>query len=353
MERRQFLRNSVLIGGALAMAPSVSCTNARNPVVDATRELKDKVTLAMLSMQRASWEQGVAAQAFVEAGDHKMTLLMAKEARLRQTPEGRLSVLYHDNGVTDPAASGEAVLEAFKISGDPDLKIAADEMLAYLLNIAPKNEEGTLHHTLNAPEIWSDSLYMAPPFLAAAGQYQEAIRQIKGMRKVLWNPEKQLYSHRWDTKRRVFVDQRFWGGGNGWAAAGIARVSRLLPNEYSTQKTELVSYFKEVVDGCLVHLRPDGFFHNFVNEPDSFIETNLSQMIAYSIFTGMTQGWLPESYADKAQLMRTAATSKIDQHGFVQGACGAPFFDKPGRATEAQAFFLLMETAHQNWTMHN
>jgi rhamnogalacturonyl hydrolase YesR len=353
MERRQFLKNSALLGGALAIAPAVSCNQVPNSRPDAEVELKEKVKLAMFSMQRASWEQGVAAQAFVEAGDHTMTVLMAKEAQLRQTPEGRLSVLYHDNGVTDPAASGEAVLEAYKISGDPGLKDAADNMLNYLLNEAPKSAEGILHHTLNAPEIWSDSLYMAPPFLAAAGQYDEAVKQIKGMRKVLWNTEKQLYSHRWDAKRKVFITEQFWGGGNGWAAAGIARVAKALPMEFNTQKTELIGYYKEVVDGCLAHLRADGFFHNFINEPETFVETNLSQMIAYSIFVGMSQGWLPGSYAEKALLMRSAATSKIDINGYIQDACGAPFFDKPGRSTEAQAFYLLMETAHQNWTKRN
>jgi hypothetical protein len=44
--------------------------------------------------------------------------------------------------------------------------------------------------------------------------------------------------------------------------------------------------------------------------------------------------------------MRKAAHGKVDERGYVQGVCGAPFFDAPGRATEGQAFFLLMEAAH-------
>jgi unsaturated rhamnogalacturonyl hydrolase len=46
--------------------------------------------------------------------------------------------------------------------------------------------------------------------------------------------------------------------------------------------------------------------------------------------------------------VREAAYSKVDSHGFVNDVCGAPFFDSPGRATEGQAFFLLMEAAHKN-----
>jgi rhamnogalacturonyl hydrolase YesR len=47
--------------------------------------------------------------------------------------------------------------------------------------------------------------------------------------------------------------------------------------------------------GCLKYQRPDGLFHNISN-PDSFVETNLSQMVAYSIDTGIHGGWLPDSY---------------------------------------------------------
>ncbi len=345
MDRRKFLLNTSLFGSAVFLGPMLSCHRAETPQGYEPATVINKVKMAMLSMQRASWEQGVAAQAFLEQGDEHMTYLMAMEAQLRQTPEGRLSVLYTDNGVTDPAASGEAVLNAFKFSGDPSLKEAADRMLDYLLAKAPKCANGTLHHTLNAPEIWADSFYMAPPFLAAAGQYQEAVNQINGLRNVLWNAENKLFSHRWDASRNVFVDKRFWGGGNGWAAAGMARVINALPPIYKEPKKQLVLYVKQLLEGCLDNMRPDGLFHNFINEPDSFVETNLSQMLAYTIFSGIKQSWLKTDFYESALKMREAAWKKVDENGYLQDACGAPFFDKPGRSTEAQAFFILMETA--------
>jgi len=40
--------------------------------------------------------------------------------------------------------------------------------------------------------------------------------------------------------------------------------------------------------------------------------------------------------------------AKTDHLGFVQGVCGAPHFNSPGRATEGQAFFLLMEAAYRD-----
>jgi len=54
---------------------------------------------------------------------------------------------------------------------------------------------------------------------------------------------------------------------------------------------------------------------------------------------------LSEEFLSKAQLMCDATHLKVDEFGYVQGACGAPCFNSPGRATESQAFFLLMEAS--------
>lgn len=302
----------------------------------------------MLTMQRASWEHGVAMQAVWEWGEHELAYLMAKESVLRQAADGRLSVLYTDNGVTDPAASGEVVFRMGEATGEAEFLEAHRKMLDYLLNQAPRNPDGILHHTLNSPEIWVDSFYMAPPYLAAAGHPSEAIQQINGFRALLWNADQQLYSHRWHCEEARFVNEKFWGVGNGWAIASLARVIDLLPRTLKAEKEQLIRFNLENLDGCLSHLRPDGLFHDIVNDRDSFVETNLSQMIAYGIFRGIRSGWCPDSYLEPALRLREAAHAKVDEHGFVQGVCGAPWFNAPGRATEGQAFFILMEAAFNN-----
>jgi unsaturated rhamnogalacturonyl hydrolase len=343
MRRRRFLRDAAV---AAAAAPVGSALGGMAGPSPEEVDRAERVARAMLSMQRASWEQGVAAQAFLERGDEERVLLMAQEAALRQTEEGRLAVLYTDNGVTDPAASGEAVLHAARATGDAGLKQAADRMAVYLLEKAPRASDGTLHHTLNAPEIWVDSMYMAPPFLAAVGYTEEAVRQLDGMGRRLWSPEKQLYAHRWDEARQEFINAKAWGVGNGWAMAGLARVVDVLPEDQASDRERLAGRARQTLDGCLAHLRPDGLFHNVVDEPDTFVETNLSQMAAYTIFRGVRSGWLPRRYVRSALEMRDAAHGQVNEHGYVQGVCGAPFFDSPGRATEGQAFFLLMEAAY-------
>ena len=100
------------------------------------------------------------------------------------------------------------------------------------------------------------------------------------------------------------------------------------------------------VQPVIGRIKEDGLYHDVVDSPDTFVETNLSQMLAYSIYRGVSEKWLDGSYLEFAGRMREAAHGKVDEFGLVQGVCGSPTFNYPGTATEGQAFFLLMEAAY-------
>lgn len=308
-----------------------------------------KVKQALLSMQRYSWEQGVAAQAFLEMGEKELVIQMSKAAVLNQLADGRLAAMGNISAVTDPAGIGEAVLYASEVTKDPELGSAVQKLINWLLEKAPRNRDGIIYHVIEKPQMWVDSFYMAPPFLSAAGYHQEALKQIKGYISLLFNPEKKLFSHIWDESKNDFARGDSWGVGNGWALAGITRVIATLPEEFNAEKHELINFVKTVLDSCLGCMRTDGLFHDVLDNKDSFIETNLSQMAAYAIYRGMKAGWLGDGYLTFAETMRNAAHAKVDDLGFVQGVCGAPFFDRPGIAAEGQSFFLLMEAAAQKF----
>ena len=347
MKRRHALQELLAAGaasGALAaLGGKPAAAEARPPA--GHEALVDNVRISMLAMQREAWEQGVAMQSLLEWGDRDGVIRMAHGAMLRVYPDGRLGMVSDNHGVTDPAANGEGVLYAAKETGDPVFKRGAEGMLNYLLKTAPRTADGTLYHIDHKPQVWIDSMYMAPPFLAAAGQPAEAMKQVEGFRRILWNPSAKLYSHIWDDGKKAFERQAFWGVGNGWAAAGMTRVLRALPGTMKTERKRLAGYIREVLDGCLRHRRPDGFFHDVVDKPDTFVETNLSQILSYTIFRGVEGGWIPRSYLKDAGVMRRAARGKVDGLGYVRDVCGSPTFEAPGTATEGQAFFILMEGA--------
>ena len=198
--------------------------------------LTEKVKKAMLAMERRAWEQGVASQALLEWGDYSTVILMAKDAVVNQLKDGRLALNEGNTAVLDPASNGEPLLYAAKVTSDKRLKKAADNMLEYLIYKAPRNRDGIIFHNCIENRIWVDAVYMGPPFLSVCGQYKDAIAQIKGYRHILQDPETKLYFHIWDEDTHSFARKLLWGVGNGWAASGITRVIKNLPDSMKNEK---------------------------------------------------------------------------------------------------------------------
>lgn len=344
--RRSFLTGALLSTGALARRASAAEERAAAPD-DAT--LVGRVKTAMLAMQRRAWEQGVASQALLERGEIDLVVLLAKDAVVNQAKDGRLGLNGDQGPVCDPASNGEPVLAAWRATGDPAFKTAADRMLEFLLDKAPRTRKGLLFHNHIENRIWVDAFYMAPPFLAVAGRPDEAVKQLEGYRETLRDPATGAYYHIWDEDRQRFERKLLWGVGNGWAAAGMTRVIRALPDAMRSERERIAGHVRDLLDACLRLQRTDGLFHDVLDDPGTFVETNAAQMLAYAIYRGVKGGWLSPAYVRHAERMRAAAHAKVDRYGLVQGVCGAPNFDRPGTATEGQAFFLLMEAARRDY----
>ncbi len=310
--------------------------------------MTDRVKRALLSMQRHNWEQGVAAQAFLEAGDHDVAIAMAIEGANRQHADGRCCQLGHSSAVTDPCAIGEALIFACEKTGDPFLCAARDKLLHWALHDAPRSDHGVVYHFLEGQLIWVDSMYMLPPFLARAGEYDEALRQLDGYWQLLHNPANGLLAHQWSDLDKRFLRRDAWAVGNGWAMAGMARVIALLPPAHEQARQRLIDRTRSLIEAALPHQLADGAFHDVLDDPASFREVNFAQMLAYTIYRGVKGGWLEESFLPHAEKARAAALAEVDDYGLVRNVCGAPHFDQPGVAPEGQAFHILMEAARQD-----
>lgn len=309
----------------------------------------NKVKRAALAMQRYNWEQGVLAQAFLEAGDEELAILMAVEGANRQLPDGRCCQIGEPGAVTDPCAIGEALILACEQTGDPALCRARDALLDWALRRAPRNAQGIVYHFCHSPVFWVDSMYMLPPFLARAGYFDEALRQLDGWWDALFDADKGLLSHQWNDGAQRFDRKAAWGVGNGWAAAGMARVIALLPPTHAARRESLIRRVKGLLDHALPLRRADGLFHDVLDDPSTFPEINAGQMLAYTILRGVGEGWLDDSYLPAAEGIRAAAHACVDDYGLVRPVCGMPTFDKPGVAAEGQAFFILMESAFERY----
>ncbi len=304
----------------------------------------EKAKAALLAMQRHSWEQGVAAEAFFEIGDSETGILLAREAVHRQSADGRLA-LTQSNDSLDPGVNGGPVLRAYALTGEEGFQKAAQRMADYFLLRAPRRADGVLYHTQKGAWTLLDGIYHLAPFLAQAGHPTEAFGQIAGYHQIHFLPHKQLYAQQWDEERQAFGRADCWGGAHGWMAGALARTLPLLPASMSAEQRLLAGWLAELLDGVLPHLRPDGLFHDVLDDPNTFVETTAALMLAYAAFRGVQGGWLDGKYLPPARQMHAAVLAKVDDHGLVHDACGAPTFDFPGFSAEAQAFLILAEAA--------
>lgn len=316
---------------------------------DAMKNRLDSVKLAMLSVQRYPWEQGVCMQAIYESGDITTAIAMAHDAVLRQQKDGRLAVINDNIAVTDPASSGIMVRKAYEITGDAFYKEAADRMLYYLLHIAPKtrkhilcHNEVSLHEGFSPNQIWVDSIYMAPPFLAYMGYPGEAMTQIEGMVSYLKDPETGLLNHIYDAGSGRFVREKLWATGNGWALLGIASVIDIANDTLDTEPMQLL--FRNILDAMLRYQLPDGRFHDILNEEDSFVDGASAMMMAAAVYRGCHSGWLSKDYLPYADKVVATMDQYVDDYGIIHEVCGCPHFLSVGTSAESMAAYIMMHS---------
>ena len=192
----------------------------------------------------------------------------------RQAADGRLADVEGETGSVNGAACGEAV----QISGFAE---AARRQLDWLVRDAPRDADGTLFHLLDGREVWADTVYMVVPFLAMSGLADVAVAQVEGHRRRLCHGRPVLGDLVGRDVRSLRRADR-WGGGNGWVVAGLARAIRLAPS----LRADLADHAREVLDACLALRRPDGLFHDVLDDPSTFVETNAAQMFAYAALVG-------------------------------------------------------------------
>lgn len=306
----------------------------------------EKAKMAMLCSQKRSWEFGTAMQALIEIGDDENLVRMAHDAIVQSSPDGRLAMIGSENNIADPGVNGPGMLAAYRITGDEKYMRAAQGLYDYLMLPSSRNTMGTIYHNTERPVIFSDNMFMVAPFIAQMGNYDEAMFQIEAIRRVLWNEEEKLFHHIRIEETGEWRHKYFWGGGVGWCAAAMATVVDLLPDDRKEDKQKLIKYTEDVLDGCIANQLPNGMFYDFITEAN-FEETTLGCMLAFTIYKAVKSGWLDKSYLAPADKMRAAAYDNIDEYGWMHNASSAPRFNKPGTSTEAQAFFVMMESAYQ------
>lgn len=173
---------------------------------------------------------------------------------------------------------------------------------------------------------WCDSLFMGPPtwvrLFAATGERAYLDFMVKewiATSERLYDEEEHLF-YRDDTyfgKKEANGKKIFWGRGNGWVLAGLARVLEHLPQEHPA-RPRFERQFREMAGKLISLQQPDGLWRASLLDPDNYPlkETSSSSFYCFAFAWGVNHGLLERStYGASAEKAWAELVSCVDRDG--------------------------------------
>ncbi|KIL59656.1 hypothetical protein M378DRAFT_200069 [Amanita muscaria Koide BX008] len=295
--------------------------------------------------------------------------------------------LIQDGSAADPASIGFAVLLANWTgldSGEVDYAGAARDQLDFLFQKVPKTPNGAISHRVDQVQLWSDFVYMVPPFLAYYGVttsnrtlIEEAYTQIKLYRTYLRDPSANgLWKH--VLLGTGALDDGHWSTGNGWAAAGMLRVLATMKHSqysssFSNEQRDLADWTLEIQNGMYQTLDSTLIFTNWAGQPPSssnFRDASSTALLASTVFRlsllysyhhnlpiaeRCRQALFASGNRQSSSISSSYSTALADMNHFTMEGYLSPVvnphsFNVQGNTSaEAQAFVLELHAAWSDW----
>ncbi|MGN1373365.1 MAG: glycoside hydrolase family 105 protein [Candidatus Coproplasma sp.] len=214
----------------------------------------------------------------------------------------------------DNLNEGRILFDLYKETGK-EKYVKAMELLYKQIVGQPRTEYGNFWHKKIYPnQVWLDGIYMSEVFYTryvaerGDGDFSEIIRQFKGVFEHMYDKEKRLYYHGWDTSKQAFwadketgLSKNFWLRSIGWYTVGLIDVLSYLPEGAVEEKKILGDIFKTTIEGLEAYIDPetDMFWQvpNFVGREGNYAETSGSSMIAYAMMKGARLGYADKRFA--------------------------------------------------------
>jgi rhamnogalacturonyl hydrolase YesR len=183
---------------------------------------------------------------------------------------------------------------------------------------------------------WSDALFMAPPAWIAlsracgdARYMAHADQEFWATTDYLYDAQEHLYfrDSRFITQRDPTGRKIFWGRGNGWVFAGVARILTDLPHDHPS-RARYESLFKQMAAKLVTLQGQQGYWPVSLLEPQETPETSGTAFFVYGLAWGVNHGLLTSADYRKAVERGwhalTAAVEPDGKLGWVQRVGAAP-----------------------------
>ncbi|KAF9452154.1 hypothetical protein P691DRAFT_722454 [Macrolepiota fuliginosa MF-IS2] len=344
-----------------------------------------RVRTNLIQCANRSWELGTAAEALTELSWPALSVFnktaFPPPAHLNATlnatdvlaianrtvsakPPDSLPLIANEGSAADPASIGVAVILANwtlpNLSNQVYSKAATDQ-LTYLLEDTPRSESGAISHRAQETQLWSDFVYMVPPFIAYYGALQggengrvllqTAYDQCRLYRDAL-RDESGLWKH---VVLGAWQDNTHWATGNAWAAAGMLRVHQTLNHsslagQFVAQQANLTQWINEILETSWAHQTADGGLRNVIDNETFYVDT-ASTALMTSVTYRMAAIQNTTVFIPAANLALKLVQENVDAQGWLLNATNPYTFDeqlKEGEhSPEGQAFILLLHAAWQ------
>ncbi|KAG8724095.1 hypothetical protein FRC09_000373 [Ceratobasidium sp. 395] len=345
------------------------------------------VEARMLELAKGSWELGTAAQSILEMsypslcvfsssaippptrlpkGENATKILVITDRVVQARPPGVLSFM-PDQSAGDPPSLGVSMLLANFTDRSPSVTksnaydIAISDQLNYILTRAPRAPNNAISHRVDQVQLWSDSVYMVPPFLAYfaalhndVGVMRAAYDQIRLYRDVLFDGSVGLWRH---IVLGSGEDLGHWSTGNAWAAAGIMRVlatlsSSSLSRQFVAEQGNLEGWALEIIQNIWKYQQPNGTLLNYATDGTTFADSASTALLAAATYRLAIR--LPKtnlSFAiGAASKARTLVSRSIDSNGWLTNVVDPWNYPLRGnQSAEGQAFVLSLEAAYRDY----
>jgi rhamnogalacturonyl hydrolase YesR len=368
-----------------ALTSTYARAYARAPIDDTTLA---KVRANAITSSQRSWEIGTVTEALLEYSWPQLSVfydgsippprhlftsdypddVVEIATEVVEDKPGNTLALMQDGSVGDPASIGPAVLLTNWTrtnTSDNRFSAAAGSQLNYLLNHAPQTDDGAISHRSEDVQLWSDFVYMAPPFIAYFGTFergdtktwllQYSYDQCRLYRKYLQDSATKLWKH---IQVGSAPDGNLWATGNGWAAAGMFRVLQTIRNSdvsesFLDQQSDLLDWIEEIVNASWDHQTSAGALHNVINDPGSFADTSSTALIASVTFRLAVLKEDNSTYIQNANAAYDFVRRNIDDDGWLRNTVNPLSFYTPSgpdeTSPEGQSFVLLLEAARRDF----